>query len=385
MNKKKILSILLSLMLVLSLSLILVACGGDGDNDGDGNGAQACASCVDADRDLKCDVCQGAVACTDHRDENADFYCDFCNDDFTKICRNHINENTNGRCDICGKKMKIDITLFVTDQYGNPMAGVGLIADNNDDEPYEVVTNAEGKVRLNLFDGSYRITFDATTVPDGYLAYAKTTTIDTKEQVVKLEMVNNIPNGEAGRPFVVDSDTESETLPASGRYYYIIYHASSRFLKLDGENFVVVYNGNEYMPEGGTVTIALEEIETNDQTYFYIQNLSTEENTIAVDLYALPGTQSNPYVVDELGELEITVEAEDQNIYYTYTATESGTLNISFADTSLVVRVTNGSTSNQIVVNADNVGEISVSEGDVISIVVNASVKATYLINFEIV
>ncbi|MBO5946310.1 MAG: Ig-like domain-containing protein, partial [Clostridia bacterium] len=264
MNKKKILSILLSVMLVMSLALVFVACG-DAD-DGEGDGAVACASCVDTNRDLKCDVCQGAVACTDHRDENADFYCDFCNDDFTKICRNHINENTNGRCDICGRKMKIDITLFVADQYGNPMSGIGLTADNSDDDPYEVMTNAEGKARLNLFDGTYRITFDPETVPDGYLPYANTVTIDTKEQVVQLELVNNIPNGESSRPYVIDSDTESETLPASGRYYYIIYHASSRLLKLDGENFVVVYNGNEYIPEGGTVTIELVEVESNEQS-----------------------------------------------------------------------------------------------------------------------
>ena len=415
MNTKRIFSIILTLLLVFAISVLFVACGdGDDDNganDGTNNGGEnnnggnnACDICVDADRNLLCDVCGGNVPCTDHRDENADNKCDFCEADFNRICRNHVNENGNGRCDICGEKVKIEVSLTVSDLDGNPMAALSVTLENADDydAPYELMTNEAGKVNVSLYEGEYKVSLisipDEGPIPEGalpewHLPYGvlekdgtyggMKITVESAGQNFDVKVKNNEPNGEIDRPYPIDSEMNSVNLPANETVYYIVYHSYGKFVKFDGDDFIVVYNGAEYIPEGGTVTINLvdpdpDKNDTGETNSFHIKNLSAENNEVLMDYFALPGTQSNPIVIEELGDVAVSVTDVEAAVYYTYIATATGKITVAYESAEMSMSITNTSTSNQI-----SSDEFDVNEGEVFSIVIVASATGDYSFNIS--
>ena len=115
-----------SLLLVLVMAVgMLASCGGGttppptpGPDNGGGSGTHT--TCVDANHDLKCDVCKKPVACTqhkfdeygiceyceffqcqNHKDRNHDLVCDSVGCDVAVPCTDHDDKDQNGKCDYC--------------------------------------------------------------------------------------------------------------------------------------------------------------------------------------------------------------------------------------------------------------------------------------------
>lgn len=138
------------------------------------------------------------------------------------------------------------------------------------------------------------------------------------------------PEGDGSKenPFVMAGTTFEAKVPAEGVVYYQMYKVNGMVLTIADENAYVLYGDKEYKAENGVVSVPLMTPDTYTPADFAIGNSAKEEKTFNVELVFPQGTQGNPIVL-ELGEFDAKVEAgNDQGVYYTYTATETGTLTV---------------------------------------------------------
>ena len=87
---------IISLLLALTCALALFACGNT-----------PCETCVDADKDSKCDVCGSAVPCETCVDGDKDAKCDVCGK--AVDCAACVDTDRNGACDVCGKVVAVNV------------------------------------------------------------------------------------------------------------------------------------------------------------------------------------------------------------------------------------------------------------------------------------
>ena len=138
------------------------------------------------------------------------------------------------------------------------------------------------------------------------------------------------PEGDGSKenPFIMAGTTFEAKVPAEGVVYYQMYKVDGMVLTIADENAYVLYGDEEYKAENGVVSVPLMTPDTYTPAEFAIGNSAKEEKTFNVELVFPQGTQGNPIVL-ELGEFDAKVEAgNDQGVYYTYTATEAGTLTV---------------------------------------------------------
>ena len=317
-------------MLVLTASA-LFACGGD----------EVCTEHKDDDANLICDICEAPLEPNtpecEHRDEDADYECDKCGVDFFPECYDHINENGNAYCDICGEDLPINIIFKVCDQEGGAISGITLFVVSIDDEVLSGTTNSQGEIVLSLLVGNYRVSYDETTVPEGYIAYSTSVQITAEESTVSLELINNVPNGTMERPFVIDSELETSSVIHQGgeKLFYIVPHGGSRIVSFIGVDYEIVYyaktddeyNLKVYTPdEDGKITFRFTETDIKTPSLFTIENKASAEAEIVVELKSEPGTMAKPYEITDISSATICEGEKGKTIYYKWFATESGEL-----------------------------------------------------------
>lgn len=109
------------------MTVILFSCGGEDP--------VVCTSHVDADANGKCDTCGADVetpACTEHTDADNNGACDKCGAEVeveVTPCETCIDVKNDGTCDVCSSEMtdgKLQYTVYITDEYGNPVEGVQI-------------------------------------------------------------------------------------------------------------------------------------------------------------------------------------------------------------------------------------------------------------------
>ena len=134
--------------------------------------------------------------------------------------------------------------------------------------------------------------------------------------------------GTEADPFIMAGTEFEATVPAEGLVYYQMYKVDGMVLTIEDENAYVKYGDKEYKAENGVVNVPLTTPDTYTPASFAIGNLAKEEKTFKVSLAFPQGTQGNPIVL-ELGDFNASVAAgNDQGVYYTYTATETGLLTV---------------------------------------------------------
>ncbi len=325
--------LLLVLALIMAITLSLVSCGDE----------EVCTEHKDEDANGYCDICETPVEppapVCEHRDENADYECDKCGIDFFPECYDHINENDNAFCDICGEDLPINITFKISDQNGVVISGIGLTVTDSDGEGVSGVTNADGEAVFSLLVGSYRVSYDEETVPEGHIAYASSVAITEDSDIVALEILNNIPNGTMERPFVIDPELEFNSVSHLGgeKFFYIVPHGGSRIISFVGSDYEVVYyvkgddeyTLNPYTPDNeGRITFRFTETDIKTPSLFTIENKSSAEQEIGVELKSEPGTMAKPYEIADITSPVVSEGTMDKTVYYKWIATESGELKI---------------------------------------------------------
>ena len=169
---------------------------------------------------------------------------------------------------------------------------------------------------------------DAKTFKDAFAHFTQ----DEYEQkpIEKIEDLKvEEPEGTQENPTEVGGQNTFEVTVEPGQVvYHDLYKVFKMYLQIRSENAYVIYNGQTYYPKNGVVGLLVSAPDTFTPATIGIGNSGTETETFKVSLSALKGSHDNPYSLT-LGEVDVSVAAgNEQGVYYTYTATEDGTLTL---------------------------------------------------------
>ena len=110
--------------------------------------------------------------------------------------------------------------------------------------------------------------------------------------------------------------------------YSDIYKVTKMYLRIKSENAYVIYKDKTYYPEDGVVSVLISTPDTFTPTTVGIGNSGSKTETFKVSIVAPTGTFNNPIKL-KLGDFTAKVAAgNEQGVYYTYKATEDGTLTL---------------------------------------------------------
>lgn len=154
--------------------------------------------------------------------------------------------------------------------------------------------------------------------------YVQSTVKNLDDIIVKVEG----GDGTKENPFEKHETEFQAEVPAGKEVYYQMYRVDGMILEISDPNAYVIYNDEKYAAVDGKVSLALSTPDTYTPAVFAIGNAGTEDKKFDVKLSFLEGTSGNPFVMG-LGDFNVKVAAgNEQGVYYTYTATENGTLTL---------------------------------------------------------
>jgi hypothetical protein len=268
---------------------------------------------------------------------------------------------------------KVNVTLTVKDQDGNPMAEavMTILPVSGEGESATLNANAEGTVTVSLPAGDYTVRFDV--LPEYVLGIDTPLSVTEGMEPVVLEVTDNTPNGSADRPFVIGEDSMTVTVPAGVTYNFTLFGGYNRTLTVVDAGAEITYKEEIYAPDAdGRIAVPIVTDSPRDHAFFALTNKSGEAREITVTVVSAPGAMDNPIVIEALGESVTAQVPQDGMVYYKWVATATGTVTVSSADTINNVSINNLTTSQ---VSDFSAGAASVSlgvtEGDEITIVVS--------------
>ena len=232
----------------------------------------------------------------------------------------------------------VSYTLVLTDQDGNAVVGAELKLLQGETEIASGTTDSNGKITGTAKEGEYVVQYVG--LPMDYLAddYTVEVTVSTSDAIVELSAINATPNGTLERPytFIPDAAGYMEiAVPGGATHYYQVPRPMGRTLLVEGANFEVVYKDKTYAPQEGITEIAFESdaSDTYALEVIAIVNKSTSENAITLGMPVPPGSSADNAIALTLGAETVAEVKGGNNVYYTWTATASGTLTISSSST----------------------------------------------------
>ena len=269
--------------------------------------------------------------------------------------------------------VKVDVTLTVQDQDGKPMAEsvVTILPANGEGESATLTANDQGVITVTLPEGEYTVRFDI--LPEYVLGIDTTISVKTGMEPVVLEVTDNTPNGTVERPFVVNEDTLTVSIPAGVTYNFTLFGANNRTLTLTDAGAEIIFKDTTYTPdENGLISVRMSTDSPRDHAFFAVTNKSGDEREFHITILSDPGAMDNPIVIENLGE-NITVNVpKDGMIYYKWTATTAGTLTVTSTDTINNISLNNLTTSRVTdFTQGSETASIPIAEGDVITVVVS--------------
>lgn len=241
-------------------------------------------------------------------------------------CKEHIDKNDDFLCDNCGKEFNDglevvteNVTFVVKMSDGQTLSGVGFSL-TKDEEVIDLVSDANGKVTRNLVVGYYTLEFDYETIESSLSSNIYSVNVKQGMSEVVIILSDNTPDGSAEKPFYV-ADKETEIVLAPGGELHFNYRgASTKYLTINSDSLVVIYEGVEYTAFDGVIEVTVTPKEVGTTTKFVIKNVS--DTTVAETMYfvALLGSVDNPYNLNEDDECKVV--PADGTIYYQWTAYE---------------------------------------------------------------
>lgn len=268
---------------------------------------------------------------------------------------------------------KVSVTLVIKDQDGNvmPEAVITLLPADEAGESATLTANEEGSITVSLPEGDYTVRFDI--LPEYVLGIDAPLTVTAGMEPVVLEVTDNTPNGSTERPFVINEDTITLTVPAGVTYNFTLFGGYNRTLTVKDAGVEVIYKDEAIAPDAnGEIAVRIVTDSPRDHAYFALTNKSGDTREITVTIVSDPGTMDNPIVIETLGEAITANVPQDGMVYYKWTATAAGTVTVTSADTINNISINNLTTSQVSDFSAG--GEtvsLTVSQGDEITVVVS--------------
>ena len=160
--------------------------------------------------------------------------------------------------------------------------------------------------------------------------------------------------------------------------YFNIFRVSGTTLKVEGENAFVVYKKKLYKPEDGVVRVYdLQSDSINDPVELVIGNNGPADLKTTVTMSYPSGSLMYPKKL-KMGQFTTDISAgNDQGVYYTYTASSSGTLTLKLdkvsgnADVGITLFNENTSEYVSLETGGDDAVSLAVQTGQVVQIIIS--------------
>ena len=268
---------------------------------------------------------------------------------------------------------KVVVTLTVKDQDGNPMAEAVLtiLPASEEGESATLTADNEGTVTVTLPEGEYTVRFDV--LPEYVLGIDTKITVKAGMEPVALEVMDNTPNGSEERPFVINEDSLTVTVPAGETYHFTLFGGYNRTLHVTDAGAEILFRDQTYAPdENGSIAVRIVTDSPRDHAYVALTNKSGDTREITLTLVSDPGAMDNPIVIETLGEAITANVPQDGMVYYRWTATAAGKLTVTSADAINNISLNN--LANSKVTDFTNGAEsvtLEVAEGDTVTVVVS--------------
>ena len=268
---------------------------------------------------------------------------------------------------------KVEVTLTVKDQDGNamPEAVLTILPASEEGESATLTADNEGTVTVTLPEGEYTVRFDV--LPEYVLGIDTKITVKAGMEPVALEVIDNTPNGSEERPFVINEDSLTVTVPAGETYHFTLFGGYNRTLHVTDAGAEILFRDQTYAPdENGSIAVRIVTDSPRDHAYVALTNKSGDTREISLTLVSDPGAMDNPIVIETLGEAITANVPQDGMVYYRWTATAAGKLTVTSADPINNISLNN--LANSKVTDFTNGAEsvtLEVAEGDTITIVVS--------------
>ena len=268
---------------------------------------------------------------------------------------------------------KVVVTLTVKDQDGNamPEAVLTILPASEEGESATLTADNEGTVTVTLPEGEYTVRFDV--LPEYVLGIDTKITVKAGMEPVALEVIDNTPNGSEERPFVINEDSLTVTVPAGETYHFTLFGGYNRTLHVTDAGVEILFRDQTYAPdENGSIAVRIVTDSPRDHAYVALTNKSGDTREITLNLVSDPGAMDNPIVIETLGEAITANVPQDGMVYYRWTATAAGKLTVTSADAINNISLNN--LANSKVTDFTNGAEsvtLEVAEGDTITIVVS--------------
>jgi len=162
-------------------------------------------------------------------------------------------------------------------------------------------------------------------------AFAYFTADDYEQKLIEAigDLAVEEEEGTKENPTEVGGVSSFEVTVEPGKVVYLdIYKVTKMYLRIKSENAYVIYKEKTYKPDDGVVSVLISVPDTFTPTMVGIGNSGDKTETFKASIVAPTGTFNNPIKL-KLGDFTAKVPAgNEQGIYYTYKATEDGTLTL---------------------------------------------------------
>lgn len=176
------------------------------------------------------------------------------------------------------------------------------------------------------------------------------------EVVQRIEdIVGKVLEGTLDNPIIQDGPADlTATVEPGGMVYYSISRVFDMVLQIESPNVWVRYEGQDYYPENGVLTLPVDVVDPHVSVSLGIGNTGVASEVFVARFVYLPGTQGNPYHAS-LGDIAVDLLPGDEDgAFYTYKAEKPGVLRLrctalnADAAVPMIYTVTNRDTSVQV-------------------------------------
>lgn len=251
-----------------------------------------------------------------------------------------------------------DYVVTVLDAAGAPIAGVKLMLGDT-----VATTDAEGKVSFHLEEGSYTVQLH--TLPEDYTAQQETYAF--AEGSVQLQIRLDSKPGTAGNPWEISTYPADIAAIAAGKeQHFLLSGAADRVLQIRNDGAYVRYNGTTYTPVDGLVSVMLG---NEAQAALVIGNSADDSRAFTLRLGYPQGAAENPIVLTQLGQFRVSLKQNRTNgCFYTWTATEEGSVHFRTADTRVEILATANGVTAKLSESPDGWASLDVKPGDTVTV-----------------
>ena len=254
----------------------------------------------------------GGSKCDGHIDADDDYLCDKCGEHFDDGDEAVIPETD-----------KINVTFTVKLDDGSALSGVKFVLTRGG-KTVELVSGVDGTVVGSFEEGSYYIDFDHDTLPEYCWSDLPGIKIENGTSSIELTIINNKPDGTAGKPYPISDEAMDITLAPGEELYYSCRGTGIRYVTVNSSDLIINYNGETYTAVDGVITVGVSSVDVETPTIFSVKNLSDATVTAVLDTYAPLGSSENP--IELVGNSAVAEVPSEKTVHYLYKVEKDGVL-----------------------------------------------------------